>query len=77
MLFSLRNKGITLKNLNENLCNLLKPHLLKQNAYKIGIFGSYASNEQDINSDLDVLVSFSNRKSLLDLVGIEGELSEH
>lgn len=62
--------------LAENICNLLKSHLLKQNAYKIGIFGSYARNEQESDSDLDVLVTFSDRKSLLDLVRIERELSE-
>ncbi len=62
--------------LTEKTYSIIKSHLLKQNADKIGIFGSYARNEQNRDSDLDVLVSFSDRKSLLDLVRIERELSE-
>lgn len=62
--------------LTTNKYNLIRSHLLKQNAEKIGIFGSYARKEQGIESDLDILVSFSDRKSLLDLVRIERELSE-
>ena len=45
-------------------------------ARKIGLFGSYASGEQRPDSDLDLLVDFSDRKSLLTLVRIERELSE-
>ncbi|MDR9414686.1 MAG: nucleotidyltransferase family protein [Gracilimonas sp.] len=43
---------------------------------KIGIFGSYARNEQSKDSDLDVLVNFRKRVNLLELVGLEQELSE-
>ena len=43
---------------------------------KVGIFGSYARNEQTEDSDLDILVSFKETISLLDLVGLEQELSE-
>ena len=62
--------------LTDETYSLVKSHLLKQNAKRIGIFGSYARKESDSDSDLDVLVSFSDRKSLLDLVRIERELSE-
>ena len=62
--------------LTDRTYSLIRSHLLKQNANKIGIFGSYARNESGLDSDLDVLVSFSDRKSLLDLVRIERELSE-
>ena len=45
-------------------------------ARRIGIFGSYARGEQRPDSDLDLLVDFRDRKSLLTLVRIERELSE-
>jgi uncharacterized protein len=42
----------------------------------IGIFGSFARGEANENSDIDLLVKFKNRKSLLALVKLERELSE-
>jgi len=42
----------------------------------LGIFGSYSRGEQKEKSDIDILVKFSRRKSLLDLVRIERRLSE-
>lgn len=41
----------------------------------LGLFGSYARGEQKEGSDMDFLASFSRRKSLLDLVRIERDLS--
>ena len=43
---------------------------------RVGVFGSYARNEQKKESDLDLLVNFSKSISLFDLVGLELELSE-
>jgi predicted nucleotidyltransferase len=51
--------------------------LSKYGVQKIGLFGSYARGEERTDSDLDVLVEFEKRKSLLTLVRIERELSEH
>lgn len=48
----------------------------KYGAQTIGIFGSYARGVQRPDSDLDLLVNFKERKSLLTLVRIERELSE-
>ena len=62
--------------LSDETYNLIRSYLLKKNADKIGIFGSYARKEPGIDSDLDILVSFSDKKSLLDLVRIERELTE-
>lgn len=42
----------------------------------IGVFGSYARNEEDANSDLDILVDFEHTPDLLTLIGMEQELSE-
>jgi len=50
--------------------------LEKYHVKTIGIFGSYARGAQSPGSDLDVLVNFKERKSLLTLVRIERELSE-
>ena len=49
--------------------------ILKRNEVaKAGIFGSYARGEERPGSDLDMLVEFKGRKSLLDLCGVELEL---
>jgi hypothetical protein len=43
----------------------------------LGMFGSYArGTDVTEKSDLDLIVRFSKRKSLFDLVGIEQELSD-
>ena len=60
------------KVLFKKLVSILKSHKAK----KISIFGSYARGEANQKSDIDVMVDFSERKSLLDLVGMEQELSE-
>jgi len=50
--------------------------LKEQGATKVAIFGSYARGEERPESDIDVIVEFSERKSLLELVKIERELYE-
>ena len=50
--------------------------LKTQGVRKIAIFGSYVRGEEKSGSDIDVIVEFSERKSLLELVRIERELSE-
>jgi len=56
----------------DKLVSILKKH----GAKKIEIFGSYARGEQKETSDLDVIVEFEKRKSLLEIVGIEQELED-
>jgi len=52
-------------------------HLLRdRGAIKIAVFGSYIKGKEKPGSDIDVIVEFSERKSLLDLIGIEQEISE-
>ncbi len=41
----------------------------------VGVFGSMARGEATPESDIDLLVKFSKRKSLLDMVRLERELS--
>ncbi len=56
----------------ERVISILERHGVK----KIAIFGSYARDEANPESDVDILVEFCDRKSLLDLVGIEQELAD-
>ena len=56
-----------------------KPELQRKfKVKKLGIFGSYIRGDQAAMSDLDILVDFEAdaRLSLLDLVGMEIELSD-
>ncbi|GHB56538.1 nucleotidyltransferase family protein [Persicitalea jodogahamensis] len=48
----------------------------KLNPVMVGVFGSYARNEQTDKSDLDLLIEFDARINLLELIGLEQELSE-
>jgi uncharacterized protein len=43
---------------------------------RIGIFGSYARNQNSQGSDLDLLIRFKKNPTLLQMVRIERELSE-
>ena len=55
--------------------NIILESLKKYNPLFIGLFGSYARNEQTDISDIDILVSFKNGISLLKLIRLEDELS--
>jgi predicted nucleotidyltransferase len=55
----------------------LKPRLEREYPIaELGIFGSYARDEQRPDSDLDVLVSFEGSVTLFDIVRLENELSD-
>jgi predicted nucleotidyltransferase len=47
----------------------------ENDAVMLGVFGSVARGEDTSASDLDLMVKFSKRKSLLDIVRIEREIS--
>lgn len=48
----------------------------RNDVIKIGVFGSFARGEATQESDLDLLVYFAQRKSLLTMVALERQLSE-
>lgn len=48
----------------------------KYNPLFIGVFGSYARGENKEDSDLDILIDFGGRVNLLDIIGLEQELSQ-
>lgn len=52
------------------------PFLKENDVEFAGVFGSVARGTAGADSDLDILVRFSTKKGLLDLVRIERELSE-
>ena len=64
------------KNNIQELKKKIVPILKRNNVKRAGIFGSYARGEAKKDSDIDMIVAFSKRKSLLDIVRIERELSE-
>lgn len=58
--------------------NELKPYLEQHYHVKsIGVFGSYVRKEQQIHSDLDLLVEFSQAVSLFTFIEIENTLSSY
>jgi len=69
----------TMKTLSE-IQALLHSHFaeLKKrfNVSSLSIFGSYARNEQKANSDIDILVEYSESVSLFELVDTELYLSD-
>jgi hypothetical protein len=65
-------EGMNRNRILDQIVNRLK----KQGATKIAIFGSYARGEEKPDSDVDVIVEFSERQSLLELVRMERELYE-
>ena len=54
-----------------------KPSLVEKfKVTELGIFGSYVRGEQTKNSDVDILVEFSEVPTLFDLVEIEYSISD-
>ena len=60
----------------EKIMKTIVMNLKRHGAKKIALFGSYARNQETPKSDLDILVEFKKKKSFLELVRIERELSE-
>lgn len=54
------------------ILNTLSPHNLRS----LGVFGSFSRNEENESSDIDLLVEFEESPNLLELIGLEQELSD-
>jgi len=68
----------TVKEIKEILLKQKDELKQKYRIKEIGIFGSYIRNEQQLTSDMDILIEFDEdaRISLLDFVHLENYLSD-
>jgi predicted nucleotidyltransferase len=62
--------------MRQDINNKIIKYLARYNPNRIGIFGSYARNEDTAQSDIDLLVDFAEEVTLFDLGGIKYDLSE-
>lgn len=62
--------------LSEKQQKIIKNSARKFQPKLIGIFGSFARGEQTDSSDLDILIDFEEKINLIELIGLEQELSE-
>ncbi len=60
----------------EEIKDIIIKVLKKHNVKKAAIFGSVARGEATEESDIDIVIEFEGRKSLLDLVDLKLELQE-
>jgi len=56
--------------------NIIKTVTQRVKPTLVGVFGSYARGEENEKSDLDILIDFDIKVDLLELIGLEQELSE-
>ncbi|GAB5465205.1 MAG: nucleotidyltransferase family protein [Candidatus Kapaibacteriales bacterium] len=56
--------------------NKLIPLLTRYKIKKAGVFGSYAKGNQNLESDIDILVELGTKISLLDFVAIKQEIEK-
>ena len=66
------NKKKNIEKLEKKIIPILKRH----DVVKAGIFGSFVRGEATRRSDIDILIKFKGRKSLLDLVALKLELEK-
>ena len=52
------------------------PLLNRHEVARAGLFGSYARGTETKSSDVDILVRFRGRKTLLDLIGLKQALED-
>lgn len=55
---------------------IIVPTLKRNGVVRVGIFGSFVRGEAKKSSDVDILIRFKGRKSLLDLAKLEIELEK-
>lgn len=68
--------GKDIKKKPKALKKIILPILRHSDVVRAGVFGSFLRGELKKKSDIDILVKFKGRKSLLDLVGLKLLLEE-
>lgn len=63
---------LTVASVKKKIVNILRKNEVK----KAALFGSIVTGEATSKSDVDILVEFKGKKSLLDLAGLELELEK-
>ena len=62
--------------INESLKQTILAVLKKQPIQRAAVFGSFARGEEQANSDIDLLIEYSTRHTLFDILRLENELSQ-
>ncbi len=70
--------GTTIKLKRVNLINKIKDYFDEQPIEKAWLFGSFARNEESLDSDIDLLVRFKkpNKLDLFDYIGLSQDLED-
>jgi len=66
---------ITLNQLRENRDELLSL-AKKRGAFNVRVFGSVSRGDENAKSDIDFLITLEKGRSLLDLIGLQQDLSK-
>jgi predicted nucleotidyltransferase len=62
--------------IDESLKQTILSVLKKQPVQRAAIFGSFARGEEHADSDIDLLIEYSTRHTMFDILRLENELSE-
>ena len=65
-----------MSSINESLRQTILSVLKKQPIQRAAVFGSFARGEEHAHSDIDLLIEYSARHTLFDILRLENELSE-
>ena len=60
----------------QELYNEIVEFLKSKGVTKVAVFGSYLRNEENSESDIDVIIDYTRPMGLMEFVGIEQDLSE-
>ena len=62
--------------MNREIINKIEQILRQNQVKRAGVFGSYATEREGNESDIDILVELSEENSLLDYIGLKLQLED-